>query len=191
MVVEYSSAQHGGLELTPSDQYPIAITPGASARAVSAIHDAPELALPSNRPEHAPEPFMPMTREDCPVNTDDALPEKQDDKTTEATVTEDPAKRKNGLVSKKMLLIGIVVLLVVVIIGLGVGLGVSLGRKHTGIECYKSQYSDADFKRFLLTKYNNSNPIVTCINTNQPDTWLNLHLGSRVNRVCRQPAHSK
>jgi len=191
MVVEYSSAQHGGLELTPSDQYPIAITPGAPAQAISAVQNAPELTLPSNRPEHAPEPFMPMTREDWPINTDDALPEKQDDKTTEATVTEDPAKRKNGLVSKKMLLIGIVVLLLVVIIGLGVGLGVSLGRKHTGIECFKPPYSDADFKRFLIAKYKNSNLIITCINTNQPDTWLNLHLSSPVNRVCRQPAHSK
>ncbi|KAN0099895.1 hypothetical protein V8E51_013670 [Hyaloscypha variabilis] len=132
MVVEYSSVHHGGLELIPSDQYPIAIAPGASVRVASTLHDAPELARPSNRSEHAPEPFMPVTSPDYPVNNDDALPEKHDDKTAEATVTEDPAKKKNGLFSKKVLLIGIIVLLVVVIVGLGVGLGVSLGRKHTG-----------------------------------------------------------
>ena len=170
MVVEYSSVHHGGLELTPSDQYPIAIGPDASARVASTLHDAPELARPSNRPEHAPEPFMPVTSPDYPVNNDDALPEKHDDKTAEATVTEDPAKKKNGLFSKKVLLIGIIVLLVVVIVGLGVGLGVSLGRKHTGIEFYKLQYSDTDFIRFLIAKYSNSNLVISCIHTNQSDT---------------------
>jgi hypothetical protein len=139
MVVEYSAAQHGGLEPVPTDQYPIATTPGASAQVVAALHDAPELALPSNKLEDAPEPFVPVTRPEYPVNKDGAheLPEKQDDKTAEATVTEDSASKNNGLISKKMLLIGIIVLLVVVIVGLGVGLGVALGRKHTGMESYE------------------------------------------------------
>jgi hypothetical protein len=129
---EYSWAQHDGLEVAPTDQYPIATTPGAPAQVVPTPHYAPQPVLPSNRPENAPEPFVPEARPEYFVRRQDVheISGNQHWKAADTSVTEIQTNESRRHASKRVLIIGIIVVLVVIITGMGTGLGYTLGRKH-------------------------------------------------------------
>jgi hypothetical protein len=135
--MEYSAADHGGLEPVAAGQY-TTTTSSVPMQAVSAPYDAPELAVPFNKTENSPK-SAPYDAPELavPFNKPENSP-KIDNATAQTTVTNEPSNENSSRRSRKILII-VIALLVVVIVGLGVGLGVALGRKHKGMGSYDFQ----------------------------------------------------